>query len=72
MWGSCYKEGRLNFNFHLIKAPNTVIYSFVIHELCNMIQPNHFKFFWDGVAKFDTSFKIRKKWLETNGKLLIR
>jgi len=71
-WGSCDNKGRLTFNFHLIKAPHTIVDYVVIHELCHMIQPNHSKFFWDEVAKFDPSFKSNKKWLKSNGNLLIR
>ena len=71
-WGSCDKKGRLTFNFHLIKAPHTIVDYVVIHELCHIIQPNHSKFFWNEVAKFDPSFKSHKKWLKGNGDLLIR
>ncbi len=71
-WGSCDNKGRLTFNFHLIKAPHTIVDYVVIHELCHLIQPNHSKFFWNEVAKFDPSFKIHKKWLKYNGNLLIR
>ena len=71
-WGSCDKEGRLTFNFHLIKAPHSIVDYVVVHELCHMLQPNHSKFFWDEVAKFDPSFKSHKKWLRGNGNLLIR
>jgi len=71
-WGSCDNKGRLTFNFHLIKAPHIIVDYVVIHELCHMIQPNHSKFFWDEVAKFDPSFKSHKKWLKVNGHLLIK
>ena len=71
-WGSCDMKGRLTFNFHLIKAPHSIVDYVVIHELCHIIQPNHSKFFWNEVAKFDPSFKSHKKWLKGNGDLLIR
>ena len=70
-WGSCDKKGRLTFNFHLIKAPHPIVDYVVIHELCHMIQPNHSKFFWNEVAKFDPSFKNHKNWLRGNGNFLI-
>tara|TARA_B100000963_G_C22604205_1_gene661657 strand:- start:1195 stop:1938 length:744 start_codon:yes stop_codon:yes gene_type:complete len=70
-WGSCDKEGRLTFNFHLIKAPHSIVDYVVIHELCHIIQPNHSKFFWNEVAKYDSLFKVNKKWLKENGHLLI-
>ena len=71
-WGSCDTKGRLTFNFHLIKAPHAIVDYVVIHELCHMIQPNHSKFFWNEVARFDPSFKNHKKWLKLNGANLIR
>ena len=71
-WGSCDTKGRLTFNFHLIKAPHSIVDYVVIHELCHMIQPNHSKFFWNEVARFDPSFKNHKKWLKLNGADLIR
>ena len=71
-WGSCDNKGRLTFNFHLIKAPHEIVDYVVIHELCHMIQPNHSKFFWNEVARFDPSFKNHKKWLKLNGADLIR
>ena len=71
-WGSCDNKGRLTFNFHLIKAPHEIVDYVVIHELCHMIQPNHSKFFWNEVARFDPSFKNHKKWLKLNGAYLMR
>jgi len=71
-WGSCDKKGRLTFNYHLIKAPDSVVDYVVIHELCHMIQPNHSKFFWTEVAKYDPSFKNHKKWLKLYGIGLMR
>jgi len=71
-WGSCDNKGRLTFNFHLIKAPHSIVDYVVIHELCHMIQANHSKAFWNVVNKFDPSFKNHKKWLKENGNLLIR
>ena len=71
-WGSCDRKGRLTFNFHLIKAPHSIVDYVVVHELCHMLQPNHSKFFWNEVAKYDPLFKEHKKWLKLNGAELIR
>ena len=70
-WGSCDKQGRLTFNFNLIKAPHSIIDYVVIHELCHIIQPNHSKLFWNEVEKYDPSYKNHKKWLNLNGAQLI-
>ena len=65
-WGSCDKKGRLTFNFHLIKAPHSIVDYVVIHELCHMIQLNHSKDFWKEVKRYDPSYKEHKKWLKEN------
>ena len=71
-WGSWENTGRRTFNFHLIKAPHEIVDYVVIHELCHMIQPNHSKFFWNEVERFDPFFKNHKKWLKLNGADLMR
>jgi hypothetical protein len=71
-WGSCDKKGRLTFNWHLIKAPHSIVDYVVIHELCHMVQSNHSPKFWHEVEKYDPSYKNHKKWLKENGTLLIR
>ncbi len=71
-WGSCDKKGRLTFNWHLIKAPHSIVDYVVIHELCHMVQSNHSPKFWHEVEKYDPSYKEHKKWLKENGNLLFR
>ena len=71
-WGSCDKKGRLTFNFHLIKAPHSIVDYVVIHELCHMIQSNHSPKFWHEVEKYDPSYKDHKKWLKLNGSALTK
>ena len=71
-WGSCDKKGRLTFNWHLIKAPHSIVDYVVIHELCHMVQSNHSPKFWHEVEKYDPSYKKHKKWLKLNGAELIR
>ena len=71
-WGSCDKKGRLTFNWHLIKAPHSIVDYVVIHELCHMVQSNHSPKFWHEVEKYDPSYKDHKKWLKLNGAELIR
>ena len=63
-WGSCDRNSKLAFNWNLIKAPHAVIDYVVIHELCHIIQPNHSKFFWQEVEKYDPAYKEHRAWLK--------
>jgi len=36
----------------------------VIHELCHILQPNHSKFFWQEVEKYDPAYKEHRAWLK--------
>lgn len=64
-------SGTVSLSWRLIMAPKEVVDYVIIHELCHIIQPNHSKRFWDVVAKFDTNYKNRIKWLNNNGRMLI-
>ncbi len=66
-WGSCYADGRLQFNWRLIMMPTAVIDYVIIHELCHLIHPNHSKQFWEEVASYCPLFKQHKTWLKQHG-----
>ena len=70
-WGSCSSDRNLNFNWRLIRMPKDIIDYVVVHELCHLKQMNHSKAFWDEVEKVLPDYKIRKKWLDENGKIFI-
>lgn len=69
-WGSCSSARNLNFNWRLIMAPPEVIDYVVVHELSHLKQMNHSKEFWYEVEKVLLDYKVRKKWLDENGKYL--
>ena len=69
-WGSCSSARNLNFNWRLIMAPEEVIDYVVVHELCHLRQMNHSKAFWNEVENVLPDYKVRKKWLDENGRYL--
>lgn len=69
-WGSCSTKGNLNFNWHIIMAPETVVDYLVIHELCHLRYMNHSPEYWDFVAELYPDYKKARKWLRENGNAL--
>ena len=69
-WGAT-KEGKVNLNYNLIKAPENVIDYIIIHELCHFKIKKHSHQFWNLLRKFVPDYKGKNEWLEINGKHLI-
>lgn len=70
-WGSCSREGNLNFNCLLMLAPQEVREYVVIHELCHLKEMNHSPRFWAEVAKICPGYAAHRRWLKDNGSALI-
>lgn len=49
-WGSCSKQGNLNFNYKIALLPERLADYIIVHELCHLGEFNHAKAFWDLVA----------------------
>ena len=71
-WGSCTREGNLNFNALLLLAPPEALDSVVVHELCHLKYMNHSKYFYFMVKRFYPEYKQAQDWLKKNGAGLIR
>ena len=72
-WGSCSREGNLNFNCLLMMAPPEVLDYVVIHELSHRMEMNHSARFWAQVEKAMPDYRVPRKWLkEHGGKLMMR
>ena len=69
-WGSCSTKGNLNFNCLLMLAPDDVIDSVVVHELCHLREMNHSKRFYDEVLRVFPDYSRCEKWLKDNGRSL--
>lgn len=61
-WGSCSRDGNLNFNYRLILLKPEFLDYVITHELCHLQEFNHSPDFWRLVAKVCPDYKrIRKE-----------
>lgn len=65
-WGSCSRDGNLNFSFRLVLKPLELLDYVVVHELCHRIHMNHSKEFWQEVERVLPDYKDRRKKLKYN------
>jgi len=66
-WGSCSKEGTLNFNLLLSTLPAHIIDYIIVHELIHLIEFNHSENFWRLVEDAFPGYKDCRIWLKKNG-----
>lgn len=66
-WGSCSREGNLNFNCLLMMAPPEVLDYVVVHELSHRLEMNHSPRFWAQVEKMIPDYRNPRKWLKEHG-----
>jgi len=61
-WGSCSKNGNLNFNYRIVHLPPHLVDYLIVHELCHIKEFNHSKAFWDLVGQGIPEFsKVRRE-----------
>lgn len=70
-WGSCSREGNLNFNCLLMLMPDDVVDYVVVHELCHIKEMNHSRAFWECVEEALPSYKESRAWLKRHGGAII-
>jgi len=63
-WGSCSKNGNLNFNYKLIYLPDELATYVVAHELSHLQEMNHGAGFWRLVAKTVPNWKVLRRQLK--------
>ncbi len=65
-WGSCSKQGNLNFNYKIVFLSPEVRDYVIVHEICHIREFNHGKGFWNLVAETVPQYKeIRKRLRKT-------
>ena len=69
-WGSCTKNGRVNFNWKIIMAPMSIVDYVVVHELCHLREPSHSSAFWILLRSVVPDYEERRNWLRINGRRL--
>ncbi|MEI6529110.1 MAG: M48 family metallopeptidase [Candidatus Falkowbacteria bacterium] len=68
-WGSCSRQGNLNFNFRLLFLPPEVSDYVIVHELCHLKEFNHSASFWKLVTHTIPDFRALRLKLK-NGQLI--
>ena len=72
LWGSCSREGNLNFNWRVVLAPPEVLDYLVVHELAHLREMNHSRRFWAHVAAHCPGWKDHRRWLREHSRDLKR
>jgi predicted metal-dependent hydrolase len=71
-WGSATKDNVINLNVNLLKAPESVIEYIILHELCHLKIKEYSHHFWDLLHMFMPDYQKNIKWLQTNGRNLVK
>lgn len=69
-WGSCTHKGDLSFNWRLVLAPEWVLDSIVVHELCHIDELNHSSRFWALLDERFPEHEAASEWLRDHGPAL--
>ena len=64
-WGSCSKQGNLNFHYRLLFLPIELADYVIVHELCHLKEMNHSNKFWRLVAERCPNYLERRRELRT-------
>jgi hypothetical protein len=70
-WGSMTKQGSINLNVNLLKAPEDVIDYIILHELCHLKIKEHTHHYWDHVRRYMPNYQKKIEWLKISGNHLI-
>lgn len=63
-WGHCTAQGRIQYNWLIMLAPDGVIDYMICHEVCHLLHMNHSKQYWQAVAAVCPDYKRYVGWLK--------
>jgi predicted metal-dependent hydrolase len=66
-WGSCSKNGNMNFNYKIVLLPEKLAEYIIVHEICHLGEFNHSANFWNLVAQTVPDYKEKRKELHKVG-----
>lgn len=66
-WGHCTAEGRIQYNWLIMLAPERVVDYLVAHETAHLLHPHHGPAFWAEVDRNHPSWRNERRWLHDNG-----
>lgn len=65
-WGSCSRQGNLNFSYRILFLPENLIDYVIVHELCHLGEFNHSQNFWSLVQKTIPNYLSIRHQLKSN------
>lgn len=65
-WGHCTADGRIQYNWLIMLAPDAVIDYMICHEVCHLVHMNHSRVYWQLVADLCPDYRRYIDWLKTH------
>ncbi len=65
-WGHCTADGRIQYNWLIMLAPDAVIDYMICHEVCHLVHMNHSRAYWQLVASLCPDYRRYIDWLKTH------
>lgn len=66
LWGSCSRNGNLNFNYKIVFLPSVLADYIIVHELCHLAEFSHSRVFWNLVSRAAPDHRAIRRELKKN------
>ncbi len=66
-WGHCTSEGRIQYNWLIMLAPDAVIDYLISHEVAHLRHLDHSRAFWALVGRVCPDYARYRRWLREHG-----